>query len=85
MDLNDIDEETEQRLQDIVEDDEVAFGISSLVDFLQKIKKEENLSDEETKILSHMIINKLSFEIDTWLTGYSEEITTEEECNDTMG
>ncbi len=78
MDLNDIDEETEQRLQELAEDDEVASNVGGLVNFLQRIKKEENLSDEETEILSYMIINKLSFEIDTWLTGYSDEIATEE-------
>ena len=70
MDLNDIDEKTEQRLQEIAEYDEVASNVGGLVNFLQRIKKEENLSDEEIEQLSYMVINKLSFEIDTWLTGY---------------
>ena len=73
MDLNDIDEKTEQRLQELAEDDEVASNVGGLVNFLQRIKKEENLSDEEIEILSYMVINKLSFEIDTWLTGYYED------------
>lgn len=73
MDLNDIDEKTEQRLQELAEDDEVASNVGGLVNFLQRIKKEENLSDEETEILSYMVLNKLSFEIDTWLTGYYED------------
>ena len=73
MNLNDIDEKTEQRLQGIVEDDEVASNVSGLVNFLQRIKKGENLSDEEMRILSYMVVNKLSFEIDTWLTGYYED------------
>lgn len=81
MDLNDIDEKTEQRLQDIVEDVDVAINISGLISFFQRIKKEENLSDEEMRILSYMVVNKLSFEIDTWLTGYSDEINkTTKEC-----
>ena len=81
MDLNDIDEKTEQRLQELAEDDEVASNVGGLVNFLQRIKKEENLSDEEIEILSYMVINKLSFEIDTWLTGYyeDEEIEGKEE------
>ena len=74
MNLNDIDEETEQKLQDIGEYNEVASNIGGLVNFLQRIKKEENLSDEEIEHLSYMVINKLSFEINTWLTGYYEEI-----------
>ena len=76
MNLNDIDEKTEQRLQGIVEDDEVASNVSGLVNFLQRIKKGENLSDEEMRILSYMVVNKLSFEIDTWLTGYYEDPVT---------
>ena len=78
MNLNDIDEETERKLQEIAEDDEVASNVGGLVIFLQRIKKEKNLSDEETEILSYMVINKLSFEIETWLTGYSDEINTNE-------
>ena len=73
MDLNDIDEKTEQRLQELAENDDVASNVGGLVNFLQRIKKEENLSDEEIEILSYMVINKLSFEIDTWLTGYYED------------
>ena len=73
MDPNDIDEKTEQRLQELAENDDVASNVGGLVNFLQRIKKEENLSDEETEILSYMVLNKLSFEIDTWLTGYYED------------
>lgn len=70
---NDIDEKTEQRLQEIAEDDEVASNVGGLVNFLQRIKKDENLSDEEIELLSYMVINKLSFEINTWLSGYYED------------
>ncbi len=73
MNLNDIDEKTEQRLQDIVEDDEVAPNISGLVNFLRRIKKEENLSDEETRMLSYMVVNKLSFEFDVWFIYYEDD------------
>ncbi len=73
MDLNDIDEKTEQRLRDIVEDDEVASNVSALVNFLRRIKKEENLSDEETRMLSYMVVNKLSFEIDAWFIYYEDD------------
>ena len=73
MNLNDIDEKTEERLQEIVEDDEVASNVGGLVNFLQRIKKDENFSDEEIELLSYMVINKLSFEIDTWLSGYYED------------
>ena len=70
---NDIDEKTEQRLQDIVEDDDVASNISGLVNFLRRIKKEKNLSDEETKMLSYMVVNKLSFEFDVWFIYYEDD------------
>lgn len=73
MDINEIDEETERRIQEISEDDDVASNIGGLVNFLQKIKKEKNLSDEEIELLSYVIVNKLSFEIETWLTGYYED------------
>lgn len=79
MDINDIDEEIEQRLQEIAEDDEVASNVGGLVNFLQRIKKKENLSDEEIELLSYMVINKLSFEIGTWLGGYYEDEETEGE------
>ena len=73
MDINEIDEETERRIQEISEDDDIASNIGGLVNFLQKIKKEKNLSDEEIELLSYVIVNKLSFEIETWLTGYYED------------
>ena len=73
MNLNDIDGETEQKLQDILEEDEVASNIRGIVNFLRKIKAYRGLSDDEIENLSYMVINKLSFEIDTWLTGYYQD------------
>lgn len=73
MNLNDIDEETERKLQDILEEDEVASNIGGLVNFLRKIKAYRGLSDDEIENLSYMVINKLSFELETWLAGFYQD------------
>ena len=72
MDLNQIDEETEQKLTEISQEDEFEEHIAMLVRALHKIKKKRNLSDEEAELLSYMLINKLSNEMTNYLAGYVE-------------
>jgi RNA polymerase-interacting CarD/CdnL/TRCF family regulator len=72
MDLNQIDEETEQKLTEISQEDEFEEHTAMLVRALYKIKKERNLSDEEAELLSYILINKLSSEMANYLSGYVE-------------
>ena len=72
MDLNQIDEETEQKLTDISQDDEFEEYIAMLVRVLHRTRKERDLSDEEAELLSYMLINKLSSEMANYLGGYVE-------------
>jgi len=71
MDINQIDEETEQRLMDISQEDDFEEHIAMLVRNLHN-KKKEGLTDEEAELLSYMIINKLSNEMANYLVGFVE-------------
>ena len=72
MDINQIDEEIEQKITEISQENEFEEHIAMLVRALHKTRKERNLSDEEVELLSYIVINKLSNEIENYLGGFVE-------------
>lgn len=72
MDLNQVDEKTEQWLMKITQEGKFEEHIAILVRVLHETRREEGLTDEETELLSYIVINKLSSEMANYLAGFVE-------------
>jgi hypothetical protein len=72
MDLNQVDEKTEQWLMEIAQEGNFEEHTAMLVRVLHETRREEGLTDEEAELLSYIVINKLSSEMANYLAGFME-------------
>ena len=72
MDLNQIDKKTKMWLNERAQEGEFEEHMSMLIRAVHEVRKEEGLTDEEAKLLSYIVINKLSCEMENYLAGFVE-------------